>query len=127
MAETLLAKRRVLAAGATHSEMKAADSRSCGRLLRAALKFEEGWGQATSLRSIFLEASGARDVNELLHGFYTPEFPRPRIAAFAKLVDDAAENGDAIAREIFNDAARELAASLPRSAANCSIKEKPSE
>jgi N-acetylglucosamine kinase-like BadF-type ATPase len=77
--------------------------------LRAALQFEEGWGHATSLRSIFLEASRGRDVNELLHGFYTPEFPRPRIAAFAKLVDDAAEKGDAIAREILNDAARELA------------------
>jgi len=77
--------------------------------LRAALKFEEGWGQATSLRNIFLEASGARDVNELLHGFYTPEFPRPRIAAFARLVDDSAEHGDAMALEILNEAARELA------------------
>jgi N-acetylglucosamine kinase-like BadF-type ATPase len=77
--------------------------------LRAALRFEEGWGQSTSLGRMFLEASGAHDVNELLHGFYTPEFPRPRIAAFAKLVDAAAENGDAIAREILNDAARELA------------------
>src|SRR5271154_7116442 len=77
--------------------------------LRAALKFEEGWGQATSLRSIFLEASGARDVNELLHSFYTPEFPRPRIAAFARLVDDSAEHGDAMALEILNEAARELA------------------
>jgi N-acetylglucosamine kinase-like BadF-type ATPase len=77
--------------------------------LRAALKFEEGWGQATVLRNMFLEASGASNVNELLHGFYTPEFPRPRIAAFAKLVDEAAEHGDAMAREILNDAARELA------------------
>jgi N-acetylglucosamine kinase-like BadF-type ATPase len=77
--------------------------------LRAALKFEEGWGQATSLRSMFLEATSAKDVNELLHGFYTPEFPRPSIAAFAKLVDQAAEHGDAMAREILNDAAGELA------------------
>jgi N-acetylglucosamine kinase-like BadF-type ATPase len=78
--------------------------------LRAALRFEEGWGDPTSLRSAFLDETGARDVNDLLHRFYTREFPRPRIAAFAKLVDDAAENGDAIAHGILNEAARELAA-----------------
>jgi N-acetylglucosamine kinase-like BadF-type ATPase len=76
--------------------------------LRAALKLEEGWGEPTSLRQILLDRTGASDVNNLLHRFYTPEFPRPRIAAFASLVDEAAENGDAIAREIVSDAAREL-------------------
>ncbi len=78
--------------------------------LRAALKFEEGWGDPTSLRPLFLNAAGATDVNELLHRFYTPEFPRPRIASFARLVDEAAEHGDAMAREILHDAARQLAA-----------------
>jgi N-acetylglucosamine kinase-like BadF-type ATPase len=77
--------------------------------VRAALRFEEGWGDATSLRRMFLDATAASDINQLVHRFYTPEFPRPRLAAFAKLVDDAAENGDAIAREILNEAARELA------------------
>ena len=77
--------------------------------VRAALRFEEGWGDATSLRRMFLDAAAASDINQLVHRFYTPEFPRPRLAAFAKLVDDAAENGDAIAREILNEAARELA------------------
>jgi N-acetylglucosamine kinase-like BadF-type ATPase len=77
--------------------------------LRAALRFEEGWGEPTSLRRIFLDATGASDVNEVQHRFYTPEFPRPRIASFSKLVDQAAENGDAMAREILNDAARDLA------------------
>jgi N-acetylglucosamine kinase-like BadF-type ATPase len=77
--------------------------------VRAALRFEEGWGDPTSLRRMFLDAAAASDINQLVHRFYTPEFPRPRLAAFAKLVDDAAENGDAIAREILNEAARELA------------------
>ena len=77
--------------------------------LRAALRLEEGWGKSTSLRQILLQQTGASDINELLHRFYTPEFPRPRIAAFAKLVDEAAENGDALAREILNEAAQELA------------------
>jgi N-acetylglucosamine kinase-like BadF-type ATPase len=78
--------------------------------LVAALKLEEGWGKPTSLRRMFLDQTGASDINGLLHRFYTPEFPRPRIAAFAELVDEAAEHGDAIAREILNDAGRELAA-----------------
>lgn len=77
--------------------------------LRAALRFEEGWGPPTSLRPILLDATGARDINQLLHRFYTTEFPRPRIAGFARLVDQAAENGDATARGILHEAAQQLA------------------
>ena len=77
--------------------------------LRAALRSEEGWGPATSLRAVLLEATGASDINDLLHRLYTPEFPRPRIAALAKLVDEAAENGDATAQNILNEAAQQLA------------------
>jgi N-acetylglucosamine kinase-like BadF-type ATPase len=77
--------------------------------LRAALRSEEGWGPATSLSSVLLEATGAPDVNQLLHRLYTPEFPRSRIAALAKLVDQAAENGDATASNILNEAAQQLA------------------
>jgi N-acetylglucosamine kinase-like BadF-type ATPase len=78
--------------------------------LRAALRFEEGWSAPTSLRALLLAATGASDANELLHRFYTPEFSRPRIAGFAKLVDEAAESGDGIARDILVDAAEKLAA-----------------
>lgn len=77
--------------------------------LRAALRSEEGWGPPTALRSVLLHAAGASDLNQLLHRFYTPEFPRPRIAALAKLVDQAAENGDETARNILNEAAQQLA------------------
>ncbi len=77
--------------------------------LRAALRFEEGWGPPTSLRPVLLDATGARNVNELLHRCYTPEFPRARVAGYAKLVDEAAEKGDAAAREVMEEAARELA------------------
>lgn len=76
--------------------------------LRAALRFEEGWGPPTALHAILLKATGAGDANELLHRFYTPEFPRPQIAAFSKLADDAAEAGDGCAQEILNDAAQQL-------------------
>ncbi len=77
--------------------------------LRAALRSEEGWGPPTPLRSILLRETDASDINQLLHRFYTPEFPRPRIAALAKLVDEAAENGDAAAQNILNEAAQQLA------------------
>ena len=39
--------------------------------LRAALRMEEGWGPPTSLREILLAETGARDVNDVLHRFYT--------------------------------------------------------
>src|SRR5439155_13645950 len=77
--------------------------------LRAALRFEEGWGPATSLRDLLLQATGARDVNETLHRFYTQEYPRPRIASFAQLVDEAAGTGDSVAVNILSNAAQQLA------------------
>jgi len=77
--------------------------------LRAALRMEEGWGAATSLRAMLLETTGARDANDLLHRFYTAEFPRPKIAGYARLVDQAAAAGDAVAGDILHAAAQQLA------------------
>lgn len=77
--------------------------------VRAALRKEEGWGHATALREALLETTGAPDMNDLLHRFYTPAYPRPRIASYAVLVDEAARNGDAAAREILHNAAQALA------------------
>lgn len=79
------------------------------RALQAALRYEEGWGPSTVLHGMLIEATGARDANELLHSFYTTEYPRPRIAALSKLVDEAAQAGDAAALEIIEQAAGELA------------------
>jgi N-acetylglucosamine kinase-like BadF-type ATPase len=77
--------------------------------LRAILRFEEGWGPQTALHAALVEATGARDANELLHSFYTPEWPRPRVAALAKLVDSVAVAGDPVARDILVNAAQQLA------------------
>jgi N-acetylglucosamine kinase-like BadF-type ATPase len=77
--------------------------------LRAALRFEEGWGPPTTLRETILQASGAPDVNGALHLFYTREFPRSRVASFARLVDQAAVDGDQVAIHILNNAAQQLA------------------
>ena len=77
--------------------------------LRAALRCEEGWGSPTALRAMLLDSTGARNINDLMHRCYTPEFPRPRVASLSLLVNTAAENGDPMARKIFSEAASELA------------------
>lgn len=79
------------------------------RALQAALRFEEGWGPSTALHAMLMEATGATNANDLLHRFYTTEYPRARIAALSKLVDQAAQAGDSAALEIVELAAGELA------------------
>ncbi len=77
--------------------------------LRAALRMEEGWGPATSLRERMLAQAGAESANDLLHRFYTAEWPRSRIAGLAKLVDESARDGDMLAKELLEAAAEHLA------------------
>jgi len=77
--------------------------------LRAALRMEEGWGPPTTLRARLLEASGAADANDLLHRFYTTDWPRPKIAALSRLVDEAAVEGDPVASDILVQSAQSLA------------------
>jgi N-acetylglucosamine kinase-like BadF-type ATPase len=77
--------------------------------LRAALRYEEGWGPATALHGILLHETGAATANELMHRFYTTDYPRPKVAAYSKLVDEAAQAGDATARDILKSAAQQLA------------------
>ncbi len=77
--------------------------------LHAALRHEEGWGPKTKLRDALMASAGATSANDLLHRFYTDEYPRERVAAFSKLVDRTARDGDAVAREILLAAAQQLA------------------
>jgi N-acetylglucosamine kinase len=77
--------------------------------VRAALRMEEGWGPATVLVPMLLEATGSRSANQLLHKLYTEEWPRARAARLAPLVDRAAAAGDAVAEGILNGAAQDLA------------------
>jgi len=77
--------------------------------LRAALRAEEGWGPRTALIAALLDATGTATANQVLHLFYTPEWPRSRVAALARLVDQAAIAGDAVARDILHNAAQQLA------------------
>jgi N-acetylglucosamine kinase-like BadF-type ATPase len=77
--------------------------------LRAALRAEEGWGPPTALAHALLDATGSADANGALHLFYTPDWPRSRMATLAPLVDAAAMAGDAVARDILHNAAQQLA------------------
>ncbi|MFN7922887.1 MAG: BadF/BadG/BcrA/BcrD ATPase family protein [Bryobacteraceae bacterium] len=77
--------------------------------LRAALRMEEGWGPATQLHHRLLEATSAESANDLLHRFYTPDWPRSKAARLAPIVSDAALEGDGAAREIIHGAAQHLA------------------
>jgi N-acetylglucosamine kinase-like BadF-type ATPase len=77
--------------------------------IRAALRFEEGWGPPTSLRRMLLSETGCYTLNDLLHMFYSPKWPRARIAALAPLVDAECAGGDPLARAIMEQAAQILA------------------
>jgi N-acetylglucosamine kinase-like BadF-type ATPase len=79
------------------------------KALRAALAWEEGWGPATALHEKLLRAGGAGSANELMHWFYTERFPRPQIASYSKLVDEAAAEGDHAAQQILENGAKDLA------------------
>jgi N-acetylglucosamine kinase-like BadF-type ATPase len=76
--------------------------------VRAALRYEEGWGPATDLRRLLLEETGAADANDLLHRFYTTDYSRPQIASYSRLVDQAAQAGDAVAHSLLMNAAQQL-------------------
>ena len=60
---------------------------------------------------MLLAETASADANELLHRFYTTDYPRPQIASFSKLVDRAAMEGDTVARNIMLNAAQQLATS----------------
>jgi N-acetylglucosamine kinase-like BadF-type ATPase len=75
--------------------------------LRHALQYEEGWGTPTVLHKALLEVSGAPTANVLLHQWYN-QFDRKKIAAFAKVVTDAAEQRDQAALEILKQAVESL-------------------
>ncbi len=76
--------------------------------LRAALRQAEGWGSATLLSEMLLQETGAADMNSVLHLFYTPDWPRSRVAELAVLVDRDAENGDPLAQQILRNAGQQL-------------------
>ena len=76
--------------------------------VRAAMQVHEQWGISTSLHGRLLEATGFAEANAMMHAFYTAEWPRKRVAALSRIVDEEAERGDAVAISILERGAAEL-------------------
>ena len=77
--------------------------------LQAALREHEGWGPRTALTPALLASTGCSDANQMLHAFYTPEWPCSRVAALARVVNSIGEEGDPVASDILRRAAQDLA------------------
>jgi N-acetylglucosamine kinase-like BadF-type ATPase len=77
------------------------------RGLRAALQYEEGWGEATQLYKLLLSVAGEATANALLHRFYA--VPRAEIARYAPLINSAAEQHDQVAQKVVDESATALA------------------
>lgn len=90
------------------------------RALQRVLAAEEGWGEPTRLRAALLDAAEARSANEALHRFYTPEWPRDRVAGLARTVDRVAEGGDRVARAVLESAGEALGSLAERAAGRLS-------
>jgi N-acetylglucosamine kinase-like BadF-type ATPase len=76
---------------------------------RAVLRLEEGWGPPTTLRETLLAATASETANQMLHRFYTDDWPRSRVATLARFVDAAALESDPVALGILSGAAQQLA------------------
>jgi N-acetylglucosamine kinase-like BadF-type ATPase len=76
--------------------------------VRAALRQEEGGGWRTQLHPMLIQETGMQNANEVLHLFYTPDWPRSRVARLAAQVARAAESGDEMAATILQIAGGKL-------------------
>ena len=79
------------------------------RALTAVMRASDGRGRATLLERPLYEHFGIDKLEKILHAIYDAEFPRHVIARFAPRVEEAALAGDAVAREILEAGASELA------------------
>jgi N-acetylglucosamine kinase-like BadF-type ATPase len=75
--------------------------------LRAATRYRDGRGLATSLLSLALEHFSIDDPFDLIPAVYD-SFDKSAIAGFARKVGQARTQGDLIAKGIFDNAVREL-------------------
>lgn len=78
------------------------------RALRAGARATDGRGAATSLSERLTAAVGVNDFIGVAFRVYGEPMSRDEIANLAKIVADAATDGDAVAQEILADAGREL-------------------
>jgi N-acetylglucosamine kinase-like BadF-type ATPase len=78
--------------------------------LRAVVREADGRGRPTALTPLVLAHFGALRPQELVHAIYSHVLKPQAIAAVARAVERAADDGDELALEILDVGARELAA-----------------
>jgi N-acetylglucosamine kinase-like BadF-type ATPase len=78
--------------------------------LRAVVREADGRGRATVMTPLVLAHFGAEQPQQLVHAIYSQVLKPSAIAAVARAVEHAADEGDAVALEILQVGARELAA-----------------
>jgi N-acetylglucosamine kinase-like BadF-type ATPase len=79
-----------------------------GEALHAVAKASDGRGELTKLSERAAEYFRASNVENLISAIYAPQMDNSRIAGFAKLVVETAQEGDKIAMDILRDAGFEL-------------------
>jgi N-acetylglucosamine kinase len=77
--------------------------------LRAVVRAADGRGPATALTALLFEELEVASVPELVPRVYERGLPKHRNAALAPLVQRALDHGDAVARDLIAQGARELA------------------
>lgn len=79
-----------------------------GEALHRVAKASDGRGGATKLSEQAAAYFRASNAENLIGALYAPQMDNSRIAGFARLVVETAQDGDKIAAEILDDAGREL-------------------
>ena len=79
-----------------------------GDALHAVAKASDGRGPLTKLSERAAEYFRASNVENLIGAIYAPQMDNSRIAGFARLVVETAQDGDKVAIEILRDAGHEL-------------------
>lgn len=80
--------------------------------IRAALRDREASGPATALSEAAVDFFGAPSVEALAASVYSRPLTKGEIAAFAVETAACAERGDAVARELYREGARQLAGQI---------------
>jgi N-acetylglucosamine kinase-like BadF-type ATPase len=76
--------------------------------LAAVMRAEDGRGPATELTPAVLEHFEVTDISRLPRLVYDRDTPRVGVAALGPIVQQTAENGDAVARRVIERASEEL-------------------
>ena len=79
-----------------------------GDALHAVAKASDGRGPLTKLSEQAADYFRASNVENLIGAIYAPQMDNSRIAGFARLVVETAQDGDKVAIEILRDAGHEL-------------------